>query len=139
MWYGAPIIVAHGIAVLVLDWRAIVRAFGDLRGGARRLTDADVPAELGRSRRRSRRRAVVLIGWLGFGIAPHLGVLAVAMTFVLALIACRVTGESDVAPIGALGKVTQLAYGVIAPARISLNLLTASITAGASLAAAKTS
>ena len=35
----------------------------------------------------------------------------VLLTFFLALVACRVTGETDTTPIGAMGKVTQLIFG----------------------------
>ncbi len=80
--------------------------------------------------------AVVVLAWLGFGISPPLGVLAVLLTFVLAAIVCRVAGESDIAPIGPAGKITQLVYGAIAPQQVPLNLMTAAITAGASLASA---
>ena len=34
-------------------------------------------------------------------------------------------------PIGAMGKVTQLTYGAIAPGNIQTNLMTAGVTAGA--------
>jgi uncharacterized oligopeptide transporter (OPT) family protein len=46
-------------------------------------------------------------------------------------VAARATGETDITPIGAMGKITQLAYGVIAPSNMTTNLMTASITAGA--------
>ena len=45
--------------------------------------------------------------------------------------ACRATGETDTTPVGAMGKITQLTYGILAPSNIITNLMTASITAGA--------
>ena len=36
--------------------------------------------------------------------------LAVVLSFALALVACRVTGETDTTPIGPMGKVTQLDF-----------------------------
>jgi OPT family oligopeptide transporter len=60
-----------------------------------------------------------------------MGVLAVLLTFILSIVAARATGETDVTPISAMGKITQLAYGLIAPSNITTNLMTASITAGA--------
>ena len=66
-----------------------------------------------------------------FGIDWWMGVLAVLLTFVLSIVAARATGETDVTPIGAMGKITQLTYGVIAPRNMTTNLMTASITAGA--------
>ncbi len=66
-----------------------------------------------------------------FGISPWMGVLAVALTFVLAVVAARVSGETGIPPIGALGKVTQLTFGLINPASVTENLMTANVTGGA--------
>ena len=41
--------------------------------------------------------------------------LAVLLSFILALVACRVTGETDTTPVGAMGKITQLVFGVLHP------------------------
>jgi len=79
---------------------------------------------------------IVSIAWGAFGIPPHLGVLAVLMTFFLALVACRATGETDITPGGAMGKIMQLTYGVLMPQSSTANLMTAAITSGAGLASA---
>jgi len=79
---------------------------------------------------------VVIVAWRLFDIPLHLGLLAVAMTFVLALVACRATGESDITPGGPLGKIMQLTYGVLMPQSSTANLQTAAITASASLSSA---
>ena len=46
------------------------------------------------------------------------------------MIAARVSGETGVTPVGALGKVTQLTYGVVTPGDMAANLMTANITGG---------
>jgi uncharacterized oligopeptide transporter (OPT) family protein len=69
-------------------------------------------------------------------IPPYFGVLAVLMTFFLALVACRATGETDVTPTGAMGKITQLTYGVLMPQSTTANLMTAAVTAGSASASA---
>jgi uncharacterized oligopeptide transporter (OPT) family protein len=61
---------------------------------------------------------------------------AVLLTFFLSLIACRVTGETDTTPIGAMGKVTQLIFGALSPGHMSINLMSANITAGAASSSA---
>ncbi len=66
-----------------------------------------------------------------FGISPWMGVLAVGLTFGLAVVAARVSGETGIPPIGALGKVTQLTFGLINPASVTENLMTANVTGGA--------
>ncbi len=57
-------------------------------------------------------------------------VLAVLLSFALALVACRVTGETDTTPVGAMGKITQLTFGAISPGNMNVNLMSANITAG---------
>jgi uncharacterized oligopeptide transporter (OPT) family protein len=63
-------------------------------------------------------------------------IVAVLLSFFLALVACRVTGETDTTPIGAMGKVTQLTFGVLSPGNMNVNLMSANITAGAAGSAA---
>ena len=66
-----------------------------------------------------------------YDINPLMGLLAVALSFLLAIVACRVTGETGITPIGALGKVTQLTFGFLAPGQMAANLMTANVTGGA--------
>jgi uncharacterized oligopeptide transporter (OPT) family protein len=61
---------------------------------------------------------------------------AVVMSFALALVACHVTGETDTTPQGAMGKVTQLAFGALNPGNVSVNLMSANITASAAASSA---
>ena len=62
------------------------------------------------------------------GIPIYYGMLAVPLSFILCIVACRATGETDTTPIGALGKITQLTYGLLIPQNMTANLMTASIT-----------
>src|SRR5262249_48273057 len=73
----------------------------------------------------------MLLGHVLFGISWWMSLLAVLATFLLSIVAARATGETDVTPIGAMGKITQLMYAFIAPSNMTTNLMTASITAGA--------
>lgn len=68
---------------------------------------------------------------LFFDIAPHIGLAGVFLTFVLAVVAGRVSGETGITPVGAMGKVTQLVFGVIAPGQAAPNLMAANVTGGA--------
>jgi putative OPT family oligopeptide transporter len=79
---------------------------------------------------------VVAIQVISFSIHWWMGIVSVLMTFFLAVVACRATGETDITPIGAMGKITQLFYGVVAPANITTNLMTACVTAGAAASSA---
>jgi len=75
--------------------------------------------------------AITVASYVLFDIDPLMALLAVALSFILAVVACHVTGETGITPIGALGKVTQLTFGVIAPGNMATNLMTANITGGA--------
>jgi len=75
--------------------------------------------------------ALVVLQALAFNMNVFLGILAVVMTFPLALVCCRATGETDTTPIGAMGKVTQLVYALVARGNTLVNLMSAGVTAGA--------
>jgi uncharacterized oligopeptide transporter (OPT) family protein len=144
LWLGTAILVASGLTSFAVGYRTILRAITGMRAGAsataseedramqsievptRWLLLGGVPITLG----------LVLLCWLAFGIAPWLGLLSVVLSFILALVACRATGETDTTPIGAMGKITQFIYAVLAPANTSVNLITAGITAGAASSSA---
>jgi len=66
-----------------------------------------------------------------FGIAWWAAGLAVLLSFLLAVVAGRVVGETAINPVGPLGKVTQLTFGLLTPASATTNLMTASVTGGA--------
>lgn len=66
-----------------------------------------------------------------FNISLLMAVIAAVLTLLLAVVAARVSGETGIPPIGALGKVTQLTFGVISPADATTNLMSANVTGGA--------
>ena len=154
IWTGAPLLVASGLVSFAAQWRTIVRAIegalpgknknektayrGPFAGTSKEIdpTTVEVPGKWFAIGTIASGLAVVTLATLYFDIPAHLGVLAVLMTFVLALVACRATGESDITPGGAMGKIMQLTYGVLIPQSTTANLMTASITSGSSLASA---
>lgn len=66
-----------------------------------------------------------------FQIPLWLGATAFLLSFILAVVAGRVSGETGIPPIGALGKITQVTFGFLAPANATINLMTANVTGGA--------
>jgi uncharacterized oligopeptide transporter (OPT) family protein len=70
---------------------------------------------------------VVVLTHLYFGMDYWLGAVAIPLIFVFTLIAVNSTGLTSITPTGALGKLTQLTYAVLAPGNISTNLMTAGI------------
>ena len=70
----------------------------------------------------------VYLGHAWFGIHYRLGLIAIPMVFVFTLIAVTATGLTAITPGSALGKLTQISYGVLAPGDVTTNLMTAGIT-----------
>jgi putative OPT family oligopeptide transporter len=66
-----------------------------------------------------------------FDIHWTMALVAIPLAFVLATVAARVVGETSVAPIGAIGKVSQLSFGAMAPGQPITNLMTANVAGGA--------
>jgi uncharacterized oligopeptide transporter (OPT) family protein len=146
LWFGASCMVAGGLISFALSWRTAMAAFRDL--GAMFSPGAPAGSELGRVEAieapmswfaAGQVVSLVALAWLGhvsFGMPVWQSVIAVGLSFLLALVACRVTGETDTTPVGAMGKVTQLTFGALSPGNINVNLMSANITAGAATSAA---
>jgi hypothetical protein len=146
LWPGATILVVGGLLSLAFQWRSMGRTFASVFtsfGGKRNATKGvldhiEIPMSWfvvgflvsGVS-------ATVLLTWL-FAIHWWMGAVAVVMTFFLAAVCTRAGAEIGMNPIGAMGKVTQLTYGALAPGNIAANLMTAGVTAGAACSCSDT-
>jgi putative OPT family oligopeptide transporter len=140
LWPGVGLLVSSGLTMFFLRWRTIVRAFanlGRLFGGRDAaedpLRDIEAPQKWFVWGTGISGLVCVVLGWWFFKISIAMGVLAVLLTFFLSLIASRATGETDITPTGAMGKITQLVYGLLAPGSMKINLMTASLTGGAAI------
>jgi OPT family oligopeptide transporter len=162
IWLGAPMLVASGLIAFAAQAKTMVRAFqGFFRktaatdGAAKGYREGDITESADEQAAHAKARADVEVpgSWFWTGIVistigvvgtaraffevpiPY-GLLAVAMTAVLGLVACRATGETDITPGGAMGKIMQLTFGKLIPQSTTANLMTAAITSGSALAAA---
>jgi OPT family oligopeptide transporter len=148
LWGGTALMLTSGLLTFAFQWRAISRAFSGVTAMINRNKGKnpdppmaspekiEVPGTWFLSGTAAGTLGVVAIQVLSFSIHWWMGVVSVLMSFFLALVACRATGETDITPIGAMGKITQLFYGVVAPASITTNLMTACVTAGAAASSA---
>src|SRR4029453_19060701 len=114
---------------------------GSMLGGGRRRADDPIAAIETPASWFIAGQLVGLVGlaWLGhrtFGMPYWQTAVAVLLSFALALVACRVTGETDTTPVGAMGKITQLVFGVLHPRNVSVNLMSANVTAAAASSSA---
>ena len=141
LWGGTSLMVFSSLTAVAVQWKTVARSFNIFKTGGKSSTPEEyarvevpnswfliglVPISIG----------LVAVSWLAFSMNVFLGLLAIAMSFVLALVACRATGETDTTPIGAMGKVAQLTYAVLARGNVPINLMSANITAGAATSSA---
>jgi uncharacterized oligopeptide transporter (OPT) family protein len=144
LWGGVACMVASSLLSFALEWRTARRAFTDLGAifdGSRRdahdpIAAIETPASwfvVGQI------VGFVGLAWLGhviLGMPYWQTAVAVLLSFALALVACRVTGETDTTPVGAMGKITQLTFGVLSPGNTNVNLMSANVTAAAASSSA---
>ena len=143
LWGGTAVMVFASLTQVALNWRTVARAFFIFKKTERHpIQDAVdavevpnswlvlglIPITLG----------LIIVQYFAFHIAVWLGLLSVAFSFVLCLVCCRATGETDTGPVGAMGKVTQLLYAVLPGAKgiAAINLMAAGTTAAAACASA---
>ena len=143
LWGGTSCMVASGLLSTALQWRSALRAFrGFGRMFSRRRPAADPMSAIETPNswfvigQLVSLVALALLARASFGMPLWQSTLAVILSFALALVACRVTGETDTTPIGPMGKVTQLAFGALNPGNVNVNLMSANITAAAASSSA---
>lgn len=143
LWPGVSCLVAASLMTFILQWRISFRAFADLGKmfSSRSQTSSEMDAIETPMSWFVIGQVVSLIALAdlahaSFNMPYWQSALAVVMSFLLALVACRITGETDTTPVGALGKVTQLTFGALNPGNMNVNLMSANITAGAATSSA---
>ncbi|MFW7378632.1 MAG: OPT family oligopeptide transporter [Oligoflexus sp.] len=141
LWPGVAIMVGDALMSLALSWKTFIRAFV----GTKKALGDTVPADEQKGSQQIPNRwwisglilgslATIFISWQAFAIPPWMSLFAIILSAILANVAVRSTGETDINPIGGMGKVTQAAFGAITDS-VSTNLLAGGITgAGASQA-----
>lgn len=138
LWAGSACMVTSGLAAFALQWKTIFRAFSTMTnnkpvtGNTNKNSEIEtiqVPTTWFLAGVIPAGAALVLLEYFAFSISIPLGIISIMMSFFLALVACRATGETDITPIGAMGKISQLTYAFLSPSNITTNLMEASVTA----------
>ncbi len=135
LWPGVAIMVGDALTSLALSWKTIARTFSFKKDENEVVDPEAIPNSWWIGGLGAGTMLVSTTAFLVFDIPIYLSLIAVAMSSILAAIAVRSTGETDINPVGGVGKVTQLAFGGISPGSMSNNLMAAGIVgAGASQA-----
>ncbi len=74
---------------------------------------------------------VVSLQSLLFGINLWMALLTIPLAICLAAVAARVVGATGIPPIGAIGQLSQLSFGIVAPGQVPINLMSANTAGGA--------
>jgi OPT family oligopeptide transporter len=118
-----------------MQWRTAMRAFTDLSGmfGKKDANDPlaaiEAPSSWFLYGQVFGGAGLVYLGMITFQMPWWQTIIAVLLSFALALVASRVTGETDTTPVGSMGKITQLTFGLINPGNMNVNLMSANVTA----------
>lgn len=140
VWPGTAVMVSAALVAFAFRWRTIARAFSGLGNLVRRsrgqrvvedpLAHIEVPNRWFVIGLAACTAACMWMQHAWFGVPLLEGAVSVLLAFLLSVVAARATGETNVTPISALGKITQLSFGVLVPGNAAANLMTATVTAG---------
>lgn len=133
LWPGVTLMVVSALLSIAFSWRSILAAFHGLLGPADAQTDD--PGEVSRGSFLSALACVMVLSvslqvWL-FDIPWWAAAGGVGLSFGLALMAGRVSGEIGITPVAQVGKVSQLAIGAVLPHTPAANLMSANVAGGA--------
>lgn len=126
MWPGVALIVTSALAELGLGWRTLRGAVQDLaRAGSPRGAPWRSGAAFGVA------VSIALLAWLLFEVSPFHTLIAISLAVVLVAACVRAAGETDQAPTGAMGGLTQIALGLTGGPGPIATLVGGGITSGA--------
>ena len=138
LWCGVAMMTAASLLAFFgkpkIIWAAFTKAAGVFRPRGGEVHDADVlghielPLKVSLIGVPAVGALVAVMAHKFFGVEYWLSVVALALVFLFCLIAINSTGLTSITPIGAMGKLTQLTFGLLAPGNKEVNLMTAGIT-----------
>jgi len=133
LWPGVSMMVTAALTSFAFSWRSVLAAVRGARSGPEGAEESehDVPRKLFMAGLVVSGVAAVVGQIVFFDVTWWIAILAVLLTFFLAIVAGRVSGETGITPVGPMGKVTQLLFGVLSPTNVAGNLMAANVTGGA--------
>lgn len=134
LWPGVAMMVTASLTSFAFSWRSVLNA---ITGTRKAVGGGDDPGQAQEVPRAVFIGAIVVVAILAtvtqvalFDIVAWAAIIGVLFTFVLAIVAARVSGETGITPVGPMGKVTQLLFGVLTPGSAAANLMAANVTGG---------
>jgi uncharacterized oligopeptide transporter (OPT) family protein len=139
MWPATTLILSSALTATFARWRPLARGLRDVG----KLLAGRLPADASRGHLRLLALALfglssamlLLVAWVGFGLGPGTTLIALLLSCTLACVCARAAGETDIAPVGDMGGLTQMLFGALGPVT---SLTCGSIVAGQASQTAQT-
>lgn len=143
IWGGVACMVSSGVLNFLLQWKTSLRAFRNLGKMFRRgdhgkdpLDELEAPTYWFLIGQVVSLVVIAYLAKISFNIPYWIAALALVLSFILALVACRVTGETDTTPVGPMGQLTQMIIGGIHPGSATTTLMSANVVSSAAISSA---
>jgi OPT family oligopeptide transporter len=138
LWPGVAMMVTSALTSFSFSWRAILTTFRGKTAEAATTSTTTDDDSIGKIIKKWFVMMLLVVMAISvtlqvvlFDIKSWIAALGVLFTFLLAIVAARVSGETNITPVGAMGKVTQLGFAILAPGSPAANLMAANVTGGA--------
>ena len=126
MWPATAMLVASGLAALVLRWRILAKTFRNLTTA--RASTETFPLKWVAVGVAITSVALVIIQKISLGLDVWVTVTAIILSIPLMLVGLRVLGETNWGPISAMSNMMQGIFGLLAPGHILANMLASGTT-----------
>jgi putative OPT family oligopeptide transporter len=125
MWPAVGMLIAGGIAGLLLRWNVLIKSFKGLAAGG---TSGDLPLRWVWSGSVVAALFLIIVQRLFFGTPVWHSAVAIVLSVPLGLVALRVLGETNWGPISTMTNLMQAMFGVIAPGDLRASMVSSGIT-----------
>jgi len=126
MWPAVGMILAGGLAGLLIRWRVLLKTFHDM--AASTSTSEDLPLRWVWIGGGASAVLMIAVQWVFFRTPIWHSMIAIALSVPLALVALRVLGETNWGPISQMTNLTQAVFAGIAPGDLRASMVSSGIT-----------
>jgi uncharacterized oligopeptide transporter (OPT) family protein len=126
MWPATGMLVAGGLAALILRWRVLAKTFKNL--AVTSSASEEFPLRWVIIGAIVSGAALVTVQYFMLGQPPWITIVAILLSVPLALVGLRVLGETNWGPISALSNMMQGVFALLAPGNVPANMVASGTT-----------
>lgn len=127
MWPATGLLVSAALTALLLEWRLLVKTFREMWDGVSTAAN-EMPLKHAAVGVVLLTVVLAVVQYWILHLNPVHTVLAVVFSVPLALVAIRVTGETNIGPVSPMGNMMQVVFAVIAPGNMVANMCSSGMT-----------